>query len=84
MFDKLTFKRKSLAGAFCDNLAGKGIADATSGLFLAWPRRVGKSTFLIEDLIPEAEHRNLLHPEILRILIQTAVILFNSQQPQPD
>ena len=41
-------------------MAGKGIADATSGLFLAGPRRVGKSTFLIEDLIPEAQHRQWL------------------------
>lgn len=60
MFDKLTFKRKNLAEAYCDSLVGKGIVDATSGLFLAGPRRVGKSTFLIEDLIPEAQDRQWL------------------------
>lgn len=49
------FKRPKLAAAYCDSLAGKGIADARSGLFLAGPRRVGKTTFLQEELIPEAE-----------------------------
>jgi hypothetical protein len=38
-------------------MAGKGISDATSGLFLAGPRRVGKSTFLLQDLLPVAQHR---------------------------
>lgn len=54
------FKRASLAQAYCDSLQGKGIANATSGLFLAGPRRVGKSTFLLEDLIPEAQKRQWL------------------------
>ncbi len=54
----LAFKRTNLAQAYCDSLAGKGIANATSGLFLAGPRRVGKSTFLIEDLTPEAQKRH--------------------------
>ncbi len=58
--DILAFKRANLAQACCDSLEGKGIANARSGLFLAGPRRVGKSTFLIEDLIPEAESRNWL------------------------
>ncbi len=57
MLDDLTFKRVNLAQAYCDSLAGKGIANATSGLFLVGPRRVGKSTFLINDLIPEAQSR---------------------------
>ncbi|MCX7114681.1 MAG: hypothetical protein NTW08_02035 [Gammaproteobacteria bacterium] len=51
------FKRPHLAHAYCDSLEGKGIANARSGLFLAGPRRVGKSTFLIDDLIPEAKNR---------------------------
>src|SRR3990167_3120058 len=58
MLDHIAFKRTSLAEAYCDSLEGRGIANATSGLFLAGPRRVGKSTFLIEDLIPEAQKRN--------------------------
>ena len=60
MFDGLTFNRTNLAQAYCDSLEGKGITDATSGLFLAGPRRVGKSTFLIEDLIPESKKRHWL------------------------
>src|SRR3989338_1390737 len=60
MFENLSFKRAHLAYAYCDSLEGKGITDATSGLFLAGPRRVGKSTFLMEDLIPEAYARNWL------------------------
>ncbi len=60
MLESLAFKRKHLAKAYCDSLEGQGIANATSGLFLAGPRRVGKSTFLIEDLIPEAQSRNWL------------------------
>lgn len=60
MLDDLTFKRTNLARAYCDSLEGKGIANATSGLFLAGPRRVGKSTFLMEDLIPAAETRHWL------------------------
>lgn len=52
------FKRPHLANAYCDSLQGKGIANARSGLFLAGPRRVGKSTFLMEDLVPCAHKRN--------------------------
>lgn len=58
MLADLAFKRASLALAYCDSLAGKGISNAISGLFLAGPRRVGKSTFLIQDLIPVAEKRD--------------------------
>jgi hypothetical protein len=50
MPDNLIFKRAYLAQAYCDSLAGKGIRNATSGLFLAGPRRAGKSMFLLEDL----------------------------------
>lgn len=57
MRNETAFKRINLAQAYCDSLQGKGITNATSGLFLAGPRRVGKSTFLIEDLIPEAKAR---------------------------
>ncbi|MEM1243428.1 MAG: hypothetical protein AAGG80_01260 [Pseudomonadota bacterium] len=52
------FKRNNLAQAYCDNLQGNGITNAASGLFLAGPRRVGKSTFLLNDLIPEAKQRH--------------------------
>ncbi len=52
------FQRPQLAVAYCDSLEGKGIANARSGLFLAGPRRVGKSTFLQHELIPEAHKRH--------------------------
>jgi hypothetical protein len=52
------FKRPYLAAGYCDSLEGKGIANARSGLFLAGPRRVGKSAFLTEEFVPEAESRD--------------------------
>jgi len=54
------FRRPDLARNIVDGLAGAGIQDYTSGLFLAAPRRTGKSTFLREDLIPECETRGWL------------------------
>ena len=45
MLDDLTFKRANLAKAYCDSLQGKGIANATSGLFLAGPAVWGKAPF---------------------------------------
>lgn len=56
--DKFSFERTHLAVAYCDSLEGRGIANATSGLFLAGPRRVGKSTFLKDNLIPEGKKRD--------------------------
>ena len=47
-----TFHRPALASAYCDSLEGRGLLDSRSGLFLAAPRRTGKSTFLREDLLP--------------------------------
>lgn len=49
----LNYRRPALATAYCAALIGAGIEDARSGLFLAAPRRTGKSTFLRQDLIPE-------------------------------
>lgn len=54
---QFSFHRPELARSVCDSLQGKGIKDARSGLFLAAPRRVGKTTFLREDVIPEAASR---------------------------
>ena len=50
-----TFHRPKLAKAYCDSLEGQGLIDSRSGLFLAAPRRTGKSTFLREDLLPEMQ-----------------------------
>ncbi len=60
MLNNITFHRSELASAYCDSLSGQGIANAASGLFLAGPRRVGKTTFLKQDLIPAAESRQWL------------------------
>ncbi len=54
---RYTFRRPALAASFCSALTGEGLQDARSGLFLAAPRRVGKSTFLREDLVPAAGQR---------------------------
>ncbi|WP_374352961.1 hypothetical protein [Chitinimonas sp.] len=53
----ISFRRRELAEQFCNALTGDGLLDARSGLFLAAQRRVGKSTFLREDLIPLALER---------------------------
>jgi len=57
---QFSFHRPILAQHFCDALSGIGVIDARSGMFLAAPRRVGKSTFLREDLVPEIESREWL------------------------
>lgn len=52
--------RKPLADALARDLAGESFADYSSGMFLAAPRRTGKSTFLRNDLIPECTARSWL------------------------
>lgn len=47
-----TCSRPDLAEQYCAALQGTGMLDVRSGLFLAAPRRTGKSTFLREDLLP--------------------------------
>ncbi|CAM3618611.1 hypothetical protein CCOS865_00289 [Pseudomonas reidholzensis] len=54
------FKRGQLAKALADDLAGESLIDYSSGMFLAAPRRTGKSTFLNNDLIPECSSRGWL------------------------
>lgn len=54
------FRRTALSQQVADGLAGAGLADFRSGLFLAAPRRTGKSTFLREDLVPECVARGWL------------------------
>jgi hypothetical protein len=57
---QFSFRRPDLAKSFCESLRGTGVTDARFGLFLAARRRVGKSTFLREDLVPEMLTRNWL------------------------
>ncbi|WP_417539826.1 hypothetical protein [Marinobacter sp.] len=51
------FRRPSLAESIARDLAGEGLSDYSSGMFLAAPRRTGKSTFMKLDLVPECERR---------------------------
>ncbi|MEO6855258.1 MAG: ATP-binding protein [Rhodoferax sp.] len=57
----LYYPRTPLAAALADTLQGKAaFSDAPNGLFLAAPRRTGKSTFLQSDLIPELARRKVV------------------------
>ena len=49
------FHRPALAQSIVTGLAGDGLIDYSGGLFLAAPRRTGKSTFLRQDLMPACE-----------------------------
>jgi hypothetical protein len=51
------FPRSDLAKAIADQLSPDPLFGATAGLFLAAPRRTGKSSFLRLDLQPELEAR---------------------------
>lgn len=55
------FPRLLLAKEMCEALQGHNLFnDAPNGLFLAAPRRTGKSTFLQADLKPELEKRGVV------------------------
>jgi hypothetical protein len=55
------YPRTALAANLADALQGKTpFNDAPNGMFLAAPRRTGKSTFLQADLQPELERRNVV------------------------
>lgn len=58
MTSRFVFHRASLAQSIITGLAGEGLLDYSSGLFLAAPRRTGKSTFLREDLLPACIERD--------------------------
>lgn len=54
------FTRLQLAEEMCEALQGSNLFnDAPNGLFLAAPRRTGKSTFLQADLKPALERRGI-------------------------
>lgn|SRR5690554_2359300 len=54
------YHRPTLAEALVRELAGEGLADYSSGMFLAAPRRTGKTTFLKHDLMPACKERGWL------------------------
>ena len=54
------FRRPEIATGMADALMGLGPFHYASGLFLAAPRRTGKSTFMREDLVPALNDRGVL------------------------
>lgn len=55
------YARLEFAQGLADALMGKVLfSDASNGLFLAAPRRTGKSTFLQADLLPELTSRGVV------------------------
>ena len=57
----LFYPRTTLAAELANALQGKAaFSDAPNGLFLAAPRRTGKSTFLQSDLMPELARRQVV------------------------
>jgi len=52
------FHRPALASALADQALDTSLG-TSGGMFLAAPRRTGKSTFVRQDLVPEFERRNL-------------------------
>lgn len=55
------FHRPTLAKKLADDLEGRDTPfPLSSGVFLAAPRRTGKSTFLTQDLVPELERRDIV------------------------
>lgn len=61
MTDMIAFPRTALAQELVAALQGKALlGDAHNGLFLAAPRRTGKSTFLQGDLRPALEAANIV------------------------
>lgn len=57
----LYYPRTTLAEELANALEGKAaFSDAPNGLFLAAPRRTGKSTFLQSDLMPELARRQVV------------------------
>lgn len=57
----IRFPRQSLAAQMAEALQGGALfSDAPNGLFLAAPRRTGKTTFLRNDLLPLLEEQGVL------------------------
>jgi predicted DNA-binding protein len=54
---QIVHHRPELAKELCNRFERSVLDDAGSGMFLAAPRRTGKSTFLREDLLPEMQSR---------------------------
>ena len=53
------YRRTALAASYADALLGLTPFDRSSGLFLAAPRRTGKTTFIENDLLAELQARGV-------------------------
>jgi len=60
MSEGFLFRRRALARSIADEALGLDPLEGNSGLFLAAPRRTGKSTFIKVDLEPEMHKRGVL------------------------
>ena len=60
MSEGFLFRRRALARSIADKALGLDPLEGNSGLFLAAPRRTGKSTFIKVDLEPELRKRGVL------------------------
>lgn len=60
MASPFVFRRPGLAERMADVALGLDPLGGSSGLFLAAPRRTGKSTFLTVDLVPELRRRGAI------------------------
>ncbi len=60
MATSFVFHRPDLAKRMADVTLGADPLSGSSGLFLAAPRRTGKSTFLTVDLVPELRRRGTI------------------------
>jgi hypothetical protein len=56
---QFAYHRRALAEKLVDSVTGQSPFDQTSGLFLAAPRRTGKSTFLRLDFVPALRDRDI-------------------------
>lgn len=57
---EFSFDRVDLAKSIADGFFGNGLDDHMSGLFIAAPRRTGKTHFIQNDLLPEMGKRGAL------------------------
>jgi hypothetical protein len=60
MSQPFLFHRTTLAAGYADALLGVGIVDRSSGLFLAGPCGIGKTTFIQNDLLVELRRRGVI------------------------
>ena len=54
------FHRPAMALNMVDAIEGRSLTNASAGLFLFAPRRTGKTTFILGDVVPALENRGYL------------------------